>query len=56
MSDYEELCNGLSMTEIIRLRDLLSKALTRRFERPLALAFSDVVGSTPYFARFGDED
>jgi class 3 adenylate cyclase len=53
--DYEELAESLSMTEIIRLRDLLSKALTRRFERSLALVFSDVVDSTPYFARFGDE-
>ena len=26
-----------------------------RFERRRALVFSDVVGSTPYFARFGDE-
>src|SRR5262249_40442208 len=53
--EYEELCESLSMTEIIRLRDLLSKALMRRFERPAALVFSDVCDSTPYFARFGDE-
>jgi class 3 adenylate cyclase len=53
--DYERLCNELSMTEIIRLQTLLSTALVRRFERPMALVFSDVVGSTPYFARFGDE-
>ena len=44
----------LSMTEIIRLQNQLSQELTRRFERPMALAFSDIVGSTPYFARFGD--
>ncbi|MBM3790355.1 MAG: adenylate/guanylate cyclase domain-containing protein [Acidobacteria bacterium] len=53
--DYEELCNSLSMTEIIRLQTLLSTALVRRFERTQALAFSDLVASTPYFARFGDE-
>jgi class 3 adenylate cyclase len=53
--DYEELCESLSMTEIIRLRDQLSRALTRRFEKPAALVFSDVCDSTPYFARFGDE-
>jgi len=53
--DYEELCNTLGMTEIIRLQTLLSTALVRRFEKALALAFSDLVGSTPYFARFGDE-
>jgi class 3 adenylate cyclase len=46
----------LSMTEIIRLQDLLSKELTRRFERPLCLAFSDVCDSTAYFAQFGDEE
>jgi class 3 adenylate cyclase len=45
----------LTMTEIIRLQDLLSKELKRRFERHLALAFSDIVGSTEYFAHYGDE-
>lgn len=51
----EELAEQLSMTELIRLQDVLSKAIVRRFEKRLALVFSDVVGSTPYFARFGDE-
>lgn len=46
---------ALSMTQIIRLQDLLSRELKRRFEKERALAFSDVVGSTDYFARFGDE-
>ena len=46
--------SSLSMTEIIRLQIRLQDELTRRFERPLALVFSDIVGSTPYFARFGD--
>ena len=50
MTDF----STLSMTEIIRLQNLLQQELTRRFERPLAIAFSDIVGSTPYFARFGD--
>lgn len=53
--DFESLCESLSMTEIIRLQTMLSSALARRFERKLALVFSDVVGSTQYFARFGDE-
>ena len=53
-NDFEELCNSLSLTDIVRLQTMLSTALVRRFERPLALAFSDVVGSTKYFARFGD--
>ena len=45
----------LSMAEIVRLQELLSRELRRRFEKELALVFSDVVGSTDYFARFGDE-
>jgi class 3 adenylate cyclase len=45
----------LSMTEIVRLQELLSRELKRRFEKELALAFSDVVGSSDYFERFGDE-
>jgi class 3 adenylate cyclase len=54
-TNFEELAEQLSMTELIRLQDVLSKAIVRRFEKRLALVFSDVVGSTPYFARFGDE-
>ena len=46
--------SSLSMTEIIRLQTRLQEELKRRFERPLAMVFSDIVGSTPYFARFGD--
>src|SRR5690349_3786411 len=44
----------LSMAEIIRLQNELQQELTRRFQRQAALAFSDIVGSTEYFARFGD--
>src|SRR5262245_31628893 len=46
---------SLSMTEIIRLQEELSQVLKRRFEKQLAVAFSDIVDSTRYFARFGDE-
>ncbi len=53
--NYDELGEKLSMTEIIRLQDMLSKALVRRFEKKLALAFSDVAGSTAYFSKYGDE-
>jgi class 3 adenylate cyclase len=53
--DFEALGQTLGMTEIIRLQNVLSRELTRRFEKAVALAFSDLVGSTPYFARFGDE-
>lgn len=53
--DYDALAEELSMTEIIRLQDRLSKALVRRFEKRMALAFSDVVGSTTYFSKYGDE-
>lgn len=46
--------SSLTMTDIIRLQNQLQQELTRRFERSLLLMFSDIVGSTPYFARFGD--
>ncbi len=45
----------LSMTEIIRLQTLLSQELARRFEIGAALAFSDIAGSSNFFARYGDE-
>ena len=46
--------SALTMTEIIRLQNQLQQELTRRFERQLLLVFSDIVGSTPYFTRYGD--
>lgn len=46
--------SALSMTQIIRLQNQLQEELTRRFERPALLVFSDIVGSTAYFSRFGD--
>jgi class 3 adenylate cyclase len=45
---------SLTLTEMIQLQTALGEALRRRFEKQLCLCFSDVVGSTPYFARFGD--
>jgi class 3 adenylate cyclase len=42
------------MTEIVRLQNQLQQELARRFESCLMMVFSDIVGSTPYFARFGD--
>jgi class 3 adenylate cyclase len=44
----------LTMTEIIRLQTQLSQELARRFETSAALVFTDIVGSTAYFTRFGD--
>ncbi len=44
----------LSMKEIIQALRVFQQELTRRFERHIALVFSDVVGTTEYFARFGD--
>ncbi len=54
-TDFEVLCNTLSLDDIVRLQTMLSTALVRRFEKRMALAFSDIVGSTRYFAKFGDE-
>jgi class 3 adenylate cyclase len=46
---------SLTLTEIIRLQNQLSAFLARKFEKPHALVFSDVAGSTAYCARFGNE-
>ena len=45
---------NLTLTELIQLQNSIGEMLKRRFEKVLCLCFSDVVGSTPYFARFGD--
>jgi class 3 adenylate cyclase len=47
--------DALGLTDIIRLQNQLSQVLKRRFERPLGLCFTDIVGSSAYCARFGDE-
>jgi class 3 adenylate cyclase len=46
--------NGLSLAELVELRDRVARELTQRFEQRLALVFTDVVGSTAYLARHGD--
>ncbi|MEO7096972.1 MAG: adenylate/guanylate cyclase domain-containing protein, partial [Polyangiales bacterium] len=46
---------SLELTELVRLRNQISDVLKRRFERPLALMFTDIVGSTAYVGRFGNE-
>ena len=46
--------DGFTMTELVQLQTQISDTLRRRFERKLALLSSDVVGSTAYFARYGD--
>lgn len=47
--------DDLDLTELIRLQSHLSEVLVRKFEKPLALAFTDVVGSSEYTAKNGDE-
>jgi class 3 adenylate cyclase len=45
----------LTLTEAIRLQAKLSTFIEKKFQRHATLVFSDIVGSTPYFARFGNE-
>jgi class 3 adenylate cyclase len=45
---------SLSLTEIVRLQSEIGEVMRRRFERSLALCFTDVAGSTAYCARYGD--
>jgi class 3 adenylate cyclase len=46
---------SLGLSQLLELRERLSRALVRRFERTMAMVFTDIVGSTTYFAQFGDE-
>jgi class 3 adenylate cyclase len=46
---------NLGLSALIKLRDDVSQVIHRKFERHMALAFTDVVGSTTYFQKFGDE-
>jgi class 3 adenylate cyclase len=53
--DIDELCASLRMDEMLRLREALSKSLSARFGRTLALLVSEVADSAGYFERQGDE-
>lgn len=44
----------LSLDDLLRLQEEISRVLVRRFQREIALVFTDVVGSTSYYERFGD--
>ena len=46
--------DALSLTELIAVQEQVSRSLAQRFQHERALVFVDVVGSTPYFERYGD--
>jgi class 3 adenylate cyclase len=48
--DYD----ALSLTDLIKLQDEIEQEIRARYEKPVTLVFTDVVGSTAYFERFGD--
>jgi class 3 adenylate cyclase len=52
MHDFD--WDSLSLQEFIQLQAEVARHLRRRFERKLALVFTDVVGSTAYFESKGD--
>jgi class 3 adenylate cyclase len=56
LADVLRIVGQMSFTDIVRLQDRLSGELKTRFGRQLAVGFSDIVGSTPYFERFGNEE
>jgi len=53
----EEIVSSLqssSMEDVLRIQDQLQKVLHEKYERCMAVLFSDIVGSTRYFERYGD--
>jgi class 3 adenylate cyclase len=56
LAEVLRVVGRLSFKDIVRLQDRLSGEIKSRFEKQLAVAFSDIVGSTPYFERFGNEE
>ena len=45
--------DSLSLDDFTQLREETTRQMRRRFERQIALVFTDVVGSTEYFDRQG---
>ena len=48
--DYD----ALSLTDLIKLQDEIESETRARYEKTVALVFTDVAGSTSYFERHGD--
>lgn len=46
--------DAMSLRDFIALQQELEREVRRRFEKPVAFFFTDVVGSTSYIARYGD--
>lgn len=53
MSERFDL-DRMSLEDLLLLQEEISRTLVRRFQRDVALVFTDVVGSTQYFERYGD--
>lgn len=49
------LADTMQLRELLNARNELSRIINRKYKRNLALCFCDIVGSTQYMARFGDE-
>src|SRR3954451_6988103 len=45
---------GSSVQELLRAREEIDRVLRERYEKQVAVMFTDVVGSTAYFERKGD--
>jgi len=45
---------NLSLTEIIQLQNHLPDHIAQRYEQCVAIVFSDIIGSTAFFNRFGN--
>jgi serine/threonine protein kinase/class 3 adenylate cyclase len=53
----EELASkleGSSIEEVLRIQDHLAKFVRERYEKQVAVLFSDIAGSTAYFEKHGD--
>lgn len=49
------VADTMQLRELLNARNELSRIINRKFKHTLALCFCDIVGSTQYMARFGDE-
>lgn len=54
--EIAEQLEGSSIVEILRVQDHLQKLVRERYERQVAVLFSDIVDSTRYFERHGDAE
>lgn len=54
--DIAAKLEGSTIEEVLRIQDQLARFMRERYEKQIAVLFSDIAGSTNYFEKYGDAE